>query len=153
MELRPSHGEVRQDVTDGRLELPAHRAISTVMRAFVVVSIVRTLLIAALLLGPALSFAAPMPLAMQHEPGKVAMITGATDAAKAGCMDCPMPSKGTAPIAHNCDATCPAPVMLTVEQASPEPQASLTWMILSTPDHPKIVSRIEPPPPKSSSQA
>ena len=115
--------------------------------------ILRTFLVAALLLGPALSLAAPMPLAMQHEPGKMVILAGAMGAAKAGCMDCPMPSEGTAPVAHNCDATCPAPVMLPVQPASPEPQAALTWLMLSTPDHPTIAGRIEPPPPKSSSRA
>ena len=114
--------------------------------------ILRTFLMAALLLGPALSFAAPMMAAMQHEPGKMVMLAGAMDAAKSGCMDCPMPSKGAAPVAHNCDATCPAPVMLPVQPASPEPQPSPAWLILSSPDHPTMASRIEPPPPKSSSR-
>ena len=122
------------------------------MKASAFARILRTFLVAALLLGPALSFAAPMAVAMHHEPGKMVMLAGAMDAAKPGCMDCPMPSNGMAMIASDCDATCPSPVVLPVQPLSPEPQPALTWLILSSPDHPTIASRIEPPPPKSSAR-
>lgn len=122
------------------------------MKACVFAHILKTFLIAALLLGPTLSFAAPMTNAIQREPGKMAMLAGGMSAAKVGCVDCPMPGKGQAVVVHNCDATCPLAVALPVQPAAPQPQAASTWLIQPTSDHPTIASRIEPPPPKFSAR-
>ena len=123
------------------------------MKACVFARIMRTLLVAAFLLGPALSLAAPMAMAMQDTPGKNTISTDSGHPSKLGCMGCPEQGKGMAMVAHNCDAACPSPVVLPTQPAVPERRIAAAWMILPTPYHPTIAGRIEPPPPQSSSRA
>jgi hypothetical protein len=122
------------------------------MKTCVFARILRTLLVAALFLGPVLSFAVPMAMAMQDAPGKNTISADSGHSAKLGCTGCPGQGKGMAMVAHNCDAACPSPIVLPVQPASPEPRPPLAWLIFSIPDHPTIAGRIEPPPPKFSTR-
>jgi hypothetical protein len=122
------------------------------MKVVMHMRILWALVVAVLVLGPAMAFAAPMPAGMQDMSGKTAISVPTTVPAKTCCMDCPTSGKGNAMTAYSCDAMCPLPVVLPAQPTSPDRLITLAWLILPTPGHSTIAARLDPPPPKSSSR-
>jgi hypothetical protein len=104
-----------------------------------------------LLLGPTLSFAAPMVGGAQSMSGKMTM-SGDHDA-KSGCMGCADQDKSTGMAIGDCAAmTCSALSMVlpTVTFIGVR-QVEFVWQTPPTPEPPGVTVRVDPDPPKFSS--
>ncbi|MBI1774445.1 MAG: hypothetical protein HYR63_03770 [Proteobacteria bacterium] len=115
--------------------------------------IVRISLVAVLVLGPALAFAAPMAAGMQDASGKTGTVVSIGHASESGCAGCPTDSKGNGMAVAGCDATCPSFVALPAVLAAVERQGVVIWTAQSVPQDLGVPRQVDPHPPKASSRA
>jgi len=117
------------------------------------VRIVRTLLVALLLVGPTTVFAGPVTAGAGHVAGNTAACTGADGGVKVDCMNCPHRSDSKRVVAAGCDAACPLLTAVLPLAGVSERPVEPVWVALPAPPRLGIARPVDLRPPKSSSPA